>query len=79
MHELGIPGRAGHPCAVVSHGAGRARHGCAMPALLRLKRIVVGVISVAQIHPVYIINKAVVVVVYAIARNLILIGPHVGQ
>ena len=79
MHELGIPGCPGHPSAVVGHATGRSRHGRAMPALRRLEWIVIGVISIAKIRPVHIINKAVVIVVYAVSWDLIRIGPHVGQ
>ena len=42
-------------------------------------RVVIGVISIAQIHPMHIVNEPVVIVVYAVARNLICIGPHIRK
>ena len=46
MHELGIPGRTGQAYAIVSHGTGRSRNECAMPATSRVERVVVSVISI---------------------------------
>ena len=77
-HNFDIPVHAGHAYAIVAHGPNRARGVSAMsPAGAAGRRGIV--IIIHKIPAMHIVDKAVVVIIYAVTRYFPWIRPKIGR